>query len=122
MGIFNRALSPLVAALAGLLLVGAAHAEAPKRDAVPVININTASAGQLSFLPGIGQTKAERVVAYRTKHTFKAVVELARVKGIGLKTVRKLKPWLRVTGETTLAGPVRLPSRTRGDGRAAGGR
>ncbi len=106
-------LSPILAALAAVLLVGAANA-APPADAdpapAPVLNLNTASPGQLGFLPGIGPSKAERIVAYRAKHPFKAVVEMARVKGIGLKTVRKLKRWLRVTGPTTLAGPVRIPA------------
>jgi len=83
----------------------AAPVDAPEA----VININEATAEQLTFLPGIGESKAERIVAFRAKHAFKTPAELARVRGIGLKTVRKLKTWLRVSGPTTLSGPVQLP-------------
>lgn len=67
-----------------------------------VVNINTATAKQLSLLPGIGPSKAQAIVDYRSKREFKKVEELARVKGIGRKTVRKLKSLLTVSGETTL--------------------
>lgn len=89
-----------------------------------VINLNTATVDQLTFLPGIGESKAERIVAFRAKHTFKRAVELARVKGIGLKSVRKLRPWIRVEGPTTLAGPVKVArdpaAATRGKARRGG--
>jgi hypothetical protein len=41
------------------------------------------------------------VIEYRTAHPFRTVEELARVKGIGPKTVRRLRPHLTVRGETT---------------------
>lgn len=77
-----------------------------------VINLNTATAAQLCWLPGIGPGKAARIVTYRERHPFKRVVELARVKGIGLKTVRKLRAWLTVAGPSTLGGPVGAPRPT----------
>ncbi len=73
------------------------------------VNINTATAAELAWLPGVGPSRAERIVAYRAKHNFAKVVELARVKGIGLKTVRKLSPWLTVTGPTTATGRIAMP-------------
>ena len=69
------------------------------------VNVNTASAEQLQRLPGVGQKKAERVIAYRKRHRFRTVVELARVKGIGLKTVKRLRSYLRTSGPTTLGEP-----------------
>jgi competence protein ComEA len=55
------------------------------------ININTADATTLAAgLNGIGQTKAEAIVAYRTKHgRFITVDDLVEVNGIGEKTVEK---------------------------------
>jgi competence protein ComEA len=55
------------------------------------ININTADATTLAAgLNGIGQTKAEAIVAYRTKHgNFITVDDLVEVNGIGEKTVEK---------------------------------
>ncbi len=82
-----------------LLLTPRALAEA---DLTGQININEAPAKQLALLPGIGATKAKRIVTYRSKRRFKKTVELARVRGIGLKTVRKLKPFLRIQGPSTL--------------------
>lgn len=47
------------------------------------ININTADAKVLSELKGIGEKKAEAIVAYREKHgKFASVDELTQVKGI----------------------------------------
>ena len=67
------------------------------------ININTATEEQLVLLPGVGPSKAERVVAFRTKHgPFKRVADLRHVKGFGYKTIKKLEAFLDVKGDTTL--------------------
>jgi competence protein ComEA len=59
------------------------------------ININTADLAQLETLNGIGPTKAQAIIQYRKEHgSFKSVNELDNVKGIGLKTVQKIKPQL----------------------------
>ena len=53
-------------------------------EEAPPININTASAGELETLDGIGPVLAERIVAYREEHgLFAAVEDLMQVKGIG---------------------------------------
>jgi len=55
------------------------------------VDINTADAKALSMaLKGVGPKTAQAVVEYRTKHgPFKNVDDLAKVKGIGEKTVSK---------------------------------
>ena len=59
------------------------------------VNINTADLAQLETLNGIGPTKAQAIIQYRKEHgSFKSVNELDNVKGIGLKTVQKIKPQL----------------------------
>lgn len=56
------------------------------------VNINTASADELTKLKGIGPSLAERIVAYRTEHgPFTSADELTRVKGIGNKKLQQLK-------------------------------
>lgn len=68
-----------------------------------VLNINNASAKELSLLPGVGPAKADRVVDYRKRHgNFKRVKDLRRVKGFGYKSLKKLEKWLTVKGATTL--------------------
>ena len=57
------------------------------------VNINTADADTLSSeLSGIGQSKAEAIVAYREQHgPYKQLEELTNVKGIGIVTIEKNK-------------------------------
>jgi competence protein ComEA len=89
--------------MTGLQLGGAtARAEPP----AGVVNINQASPEQLMLLPRIGESKAKRIMDYRQRTPFKSVNELARVKGIGLKSLRLLKPFVRVDGPTTLTADV----------------
>ena len=55
------------------------------------ININTATAGELELLPGIGPVKAEAIVDYRTQHgPFSDADELLNVYGIGEATLAGL--------------------------------
>lgn len=59
------------------------------------LNINQASVEQLSSLPGIGPVKAEALVAKRTERGgFTSLEQLTEVKGIGIKTVEKLEPFI----------------------------
>jgi len=55
------------------------------------VNINTADASQLATaIKGIGPAKATAIVVYRKANgLFKSLDELAKVKGIGVKTVNK---------------------------------
>ena len=56
------------------------------------VNINTASAKELSKLKGIGAKKATAIVEYREANgAFKSINELTKVKGMGKKSVEKLK-------------------------------
>ncbi len=49
-----------------------------------LININQASASELSTLPGIGQTKANQIVTYRESNgNFSSIEEIKNVSGIG---------------------------------------
>jgi competence protein ComEA len=57
------------------------------------VNINTASADQIaSAMSGIGKSKAQAIVEYRTSHgQFKSIHSLENVDGIGEKTIEKNK-------------------------------
>lgn len=61
------------------------------------VDINRASEGELTSLHGIGSSKAQAIILYREMFgNFKAVDELARVKGIGAKTIENNRGRLRV--------------------------
>jgi competence protein ComEA len=63
------------------------------------IDLNRASIEDLTAVPGIGVTLAQRIVDYRQAHgPFKKIDDLAeRVMGFGPKKLEKIKPFLMVT-------------------------
>ena len=92
--------SALAFALA-LFLSTAASAAGP--SVTGVVNVNSATAEELALLPGVGPTKAQAIVRYRTEHgAFKRIEDLAEVKGIGEKQLEKLRPHLALEGKTTV--------------------
>jgi competence protein ComEA len=74
---------------------------APRGRLEGVVNINAASPEELQLLPGVGPAKVRNILAYRTKHPFRTVEELVRIKGIGRKMFRRLRLHLAVSGPTT---------------------
>jgi competence protein ComEA len=60
------------------------------------IDINRATAEQLRTLPGIGPTLSARIIAARQKQAFRSVDELRKVKGIGVKTLARLRPYVTI--------------------------
>lgn len=72
---------------------------ASETSAQNTVNINTASVEELcEVLPGIGEVKAKRIVEYRdAAGGFDSIDELLNVKGIGEKTLEKIRPYCRLT-------------------------
>ena len=61
------------------------------------ININTAGVNELIRLPGIGETKAKSIIAYREAYGgFVAIEEIMEVKGIGQSTFEKIKDLITI--------------------------
>lgn len=75
------------------------------------VNINSADATAIATsLKGVGQSKAEAIVAYRTEHgAFKSADDLAKVKGIGQKTVDNNRALILVDGGAPKAKPAAAP-------------
>ena len=82
------------------LLTAALIAASSMAFAAPV-NINQADAETLAEnLNGIGQTKAEAIVAYRKANgPFRAAEDLIMVKGIGAGLLNKNRELIKVSGQ-----------------------
>ncbi|KXT82557.1 Late competence protein ComEA, DNA receptor [Streptococcus sp. DD11] len=62
-----------------------------------LINLNTATEAELQTITGIGQKRAQDIIAYRESNGgFKSVDDLKNVSGIGDKTLEKLKEYVTV--------------------------
>ena len=61
--------------------------------ATMIVDINKASAAQLSYLPGIGDAKARLIIDHRP---YAAIEDLKKVPGIGEKTFEKMKARVKV--------------------------
>lgn len=68
----------------------------PKNDETSdKININTATKESLMTLPGIGEAKAERIIAYRNEHgAFSSIEEIMEVEGIKEGMYEKIKDYI----------------------------
>ena len=61
------------------------------------LEINSATQFEWMQLDGIGETLAERIIQDRRENgPFQSIDDLARVKGIGAKTVDRLRPWVKL--------------------------
>lgn len=62
------------------------------REGKELVNLNTADAALLCTLPGIGETRAADIIAYREKYGgFSSIEEIMKVPGIKESTFAKLK-------------------------------
>ena len=65
--------------------------------AVQKVNINTADAWLLAALPGIGETRAQAIIAYRQQNgSFRDINELLNIEGIGSVTLDNIRDLVTV--------------------------
>ena len=60
------------------------------------VDINHASAQELTSLKGVGNKKAVAIIEYRQVHCFKSLNEILNVKGLGKKFLEKNKDQMSV--------------------------
>ncbi len=86
------------------------HVHVPARESVPtsapradvttprvLVNVNTATLSELLALPGIGEIRAQAILAYRAEHgPFARIEDLQNVSGVGPATYEGLVPYVTV--------------------------
>ena len=86
------------ALLTGRVSSQAQRAQAKQRTdskSIQPISLNQATQAELENLPGIGEQKAQAILAYRDAHgRFRTYEELLEVEGIGEATLEGLLPYL----------------------------
>lgn len=74
--------------------------DSPRQPESCPLNINTATAGQLETLDGIGQVLAQRIVDYRNANgPFASVDDLLEVNGIGPGILETIRPQITTEEE-----------------------
>lgn len=65
------------------------------------VDINEAQWPELTVIPAVGETLAKRITDYRAEHgPFREWNELENVRGIGPRTLERMRPYLRPLTET----------------------
>ena len=62
----------------------------------PPVDVNAADVAELVRIPGVGPVTAQNILAARADRPFSSVNDLDRVKGIGAKTLEKIRPYVIV--------------------------
>ena len=60
------------------------------------VHLNTATAAELTVLPGVGDITAQRILEYRAAHGFAGIEDVMKVKGIGKAKFSKMQPYLEL--------------------------
>ncbi len=61
-----------------------------------LININTASKEELMTITGVGESKANNIIEYRSKNKFSKIEDIKNVSGIGDSVFEKIKEYITV--------------------------
>jgi competence ComEA-like helix-hairpin-helix protein len=65
-----------------------------------IININTASIGELIQLPHIGPALAKKILDRRTDRPFDSIEEICEIDGIGADSYEEIKQYITVKGKS----------------------
>jgi competence protein ComEA len=97
MRVLSAALLCGALAAAGVTAAPEAAKAAPAAARTGAVDLNSASEDQPQEVPGIGPSLAKKIVDFRKENgPFKSVDDLLKVRGVGEKSLEKLRPHLTV--------------------------
>lgn len=70
--------------------------EVKKEEVTTKININTATISELTTITGIGESKANNIIEYRTTNKFTTIEDIKNVPGIGESLFETIKEFITV--------------------------
>ncbi|MEM1331193.1 MAG: helix-hairpin-helix domain-containing protein [Planctomycetota bacterium] len=89
---------PAIAVFVLALIVSLASAigsRDPGSASARTLNVNAATASELSMLPGVGPVLAARIIEKReSEGPFRAFIDLDEVRGIGPRTLARIEPYV----------------------------
>lgn len=92
-------------------------APAQAAEGAGTVNVNTATAEQLSLLPRVGPSLAGKILDYREENgQFKKIEDLLLVSGIGDKLFSLIEPFVKTSGDTTLKTKIKAGSLAKPEG------
>ena len=87
----------LVTVMVGAGGIQTSAAAETKESGAAQVDLNTASRDQLMQVKGIGPSLADRIIEFRKEHgPFRRVDDLLKIRGVGEKSLAKLRPHLKV--------------------------
>jgi len=100
------------AAFAAACLLAASPALAAKKPLAPAdrIDLNRAGVAELMRLPGVGEKKAQAIIAFRAKTPFQKPEDVVKVKGLGPAWFAKVKANLAAGGGTAAPAAPAQPA------------
>lgn len=101
----NRLVSSVLLACV-LLAAGPALAAGKSLPPGERVDLNRASVTELMRLPGVGQKRAQAIVASRSKQPFRRVEDVLSVKGLGPAWLQKVKANVTVGAAAQDAAPA----------------
>jgi len=88
-----------------LLATGGRAQGASAEEPLWLVNLNAAGQEELERLPGIGPARAKAIIQYRARRPFRSAEEVIRVKGIGPKLWKQIRPHVVVPPVRSQGGP-----------------
>ncbi len=100
------ALAKAVALAAALLAASPALAAKKALPPGERIDLNRATVAELMRLPGVGEKRAQAIVAFRAKQPFRRAEDVVAVKGLGPAWFAKVKGNLQVGAASPQSSPA----------------